>query len=46
MIRDCGLRAMAFTFLTVTPFEDQMIITAGKLILISLFYISIFVLMS
>jgi len=43
MIKYCGVSAMLFAFLAVTPYHDKMITIASTLALISMFYITIFV---
>jgi hypothetical protein len=43
IIRYCGVSAMIFTFLAVTPYHDTMIRIASTLALISMFYITVFV---
>jgi hypothetical protein len=43
IIRYCGVGAMTFAFLAVTPYHDTMITIASTLALISMFYITVFV---
>jgi hypothetical protein len=43
IIRYCGVSAMIFTFLAVTPYHDTVIRIASTLALISMFYITVFV---
>jgi hypothetical protein len=43
VIRYCGVAAMVFAFLAVTPFHDRMITIASTLGLVSMFYITVFV---
>lgn len=43
VIRYCGVGAMVFAFLAVTPYHDTMITIASTLALISMFYITVFV---
>ena len=43
VIRYCGVGAMIFTFLAVTPYHDAVIRIASTLALISMFYITVFV---
>lgn len=46
VIQFCGVSAMGFAFLTVTPLHDQMVKIASTLSLVALFYITVFVLKS
>jgi hypothetical protein len=46
IIRYSGVLAMLFAFLTVTPYHDIMVTIAVTLALISMFYITVFVLKS
>jgi hypothetical protein len=46
VIRYCGVGAMVFAFLAVTPYHDTMITIASTLALVSMFYIAVFVFMS
>lgn len=46
IIQICGVSAMGFAFLTVTPLHDQMVRIASTLSLLALFYITVFVLKS
>ena len=41
-----GVGAMFFAFLTITPFHDLMIVVSSVLVLLSCFYITVFVLKS
>jgi hypothetical protein len=43
IIRYCGVSAMIFAFLAVTPYHDAVIRIASTLALISMFYITVFV---
>lgn len=43
VVRYCGVGAMAFAFLVVTPYHDPMVTTAGTLALISMFYVTVFI---
>jgi hypothetical protein len=43
IIRYCGVGAMTFSFLAVTPYHDDVIRIASTLALISMFYITVFV---
>jgi hypothetical protein len=43
VIRYCGVGAMLFAFLAVTPYHDTVITAASALALISMFYITVFV---
>lgn len=46
IIRYCGVSAMLFAFLAVTPYHDIMVTISDTLALISMFYITVFVLKS
>ncbi|MDB5013068.1 MAG: hypothetical protein JWQ25_1270 [Daejeonella sp.] len=43
IIRYCGVSAMIFAFLAVTPYHDTMIMITSTLALVSIFYITIYV---
>ena len=43
IVKYCGVGAMVFAFLVVTPYHDPMVTTAGTLALISMFYITVFI---
>jgi hypothetical protein len=43
VIRYCGVGAMVFAFLAVTPYHDTMVTIASTLALVSMFYITVFV---
>jgi hypothetical protein len=43
IIRTCGVGAVVFAFLAVTPYHDRMITIASTLALVSMFYIAVFV---
>src|SRR5208282_2093795 len=43
VIRYCGVGAMAFGFLAVTPLHDSVITVASTLSLVSIFYITVFI---
>lgn len=46
VIRYCGVGAMVGAFLAVTPFHDTMVTVAGTLALLSIFYVTVYVLKS
>lgn len=43
VVRYCGVGAMIFAFLVVTPYHDPMVTVAGTLALISMFYVTVFI---
>ncbi|MEO6632121.1 MAG: hypothetical protein ABIN13_10380, partial [Mucilaginibacter sp.] len=43
VVKYCGVGAMVFAFLVVTPYHDPMVTIAGTLALISMFYVTVFI---
>jgi hypothetical protein len=43
VVKYCGVGAMVFAFLVITPYHDPMVTIAGTLALISMFYVTVFI---